>query len=138
MGASEEAVVRRFYEEMNNGRKNELAGELFTDDHVLHDSQVPAGPGPSGVAEAVAVYQQGLDGHWQIEEIFSAGDRVVVRWTGTGTHVAELNGIPPTGKSVRVDAISIHRVTGGKIAETWEVWDTLGLLQQLGVVPVPG
>lgn len=75
MGASEEAVVRRFYEEMNNGRKNELAGELFTDDHVLHDPQVPAGPGPSGVADAVAVYQQGLDGHWQIEEIFSAGDR---------------------------------------------------------------
>jgi steroid delta-isomerase-like uncharacterized protein len=138
MGSSEEAVVQRFYEDMNNGRHNELAGELFTDDHVLHDPQVPAGPGPKGIAEAVKVYQEGLDGHWGIEEMFSAGDRVVVRWTGTGTHVGEVNGIPPTGKSVRVDAISIHKVTGGKIAETWEVWDTLGFLQQLGVVPVPG
>jgi steroid delta-isomerase-like uncharacterized protein len=138
MGSSEEAVIRRFYEDMSNGRHNELAGELFTDDHVLHDPQVPAGPGPKGIAEAVRVYQEGLDGHWEIEEMFSAGDRVVVRWTGTGTHVAEVNGIPPTGKSVRVDAIAIHKVTGGKIAETWGVWDTLGFLQQLGVVPVPG
>jgi predicted ester cyclase len=46
-----------------------------------------------------------------------------------------MNGIPPTGKDVRVDAISIFRMDGGKIAEMWEVWDTLGFLQQLGVVP---
>jgi steroid delta-isomerase-like uncharacterized protein len=135
MGASEEAVVRRFYEEMNNGRKNELAAELFTADHILHDPQVPAKPGPQGVADVVAVYQQGVEGHWQIEEIFSTGDRVVVRWTGSGTHVAEVNGIPPTGKPIRVDAISVHRMVDGKIAETWEVWDTLGFLQQIGVVP---
>lgn len=49
-----------------------------------------------------------------------------------------VNGIPPTGKSVRVEAISIFRMLDSKIAETWEVWDTLGFLQQLGVVPVPG
>ena len=138
MGASEEAVVRRVYEEMNNERRNELAVELFTDDHILHDPQVAAGQGPNGMADAVKVYQEGADGHWTIEEIFSTGDRVVVRWTGTGTHVGEVNGIPPTGKSIRVDAISIHKVTGGKIAETWQVWDTLGFLQQIGVVPMPG
>ena len=135
MGASEEAVVRRFYEEMNNGRKLELAADLFTADHALHDPQVPAGRGPQGVAEAVRNYQDGLDGHWGIEEIFSAGNRVVVRWTGTGTHNGELNGIPATGRPIRVDAISIHRMADGKIAETWEVWDTLSLLQQIGVVP---
>lgn len=138
MGASEEAVVRRFYEEMNNARKNELAGELFTEDHVLHDPQIPAPRGPQGVAETVSVYQNGLDGHWEIEEIFSIDDRVVVRWTGSGTHVGEVNGIPPTGRAIKVDAISIHQVTGNKIAETWEVWDTLGFLQQLGVVPAMG
>ncbi|MDT7658954.1 MAG: hypothetical protein QOF38_3669 [Pseudonocardiales bacterium] len=135
MTASDEAVVRRFYEEMNNGRKNDLAEELFTADHVMHDPQVPTGPGPQGAVDAVRPYQEGVDGHWAIEEIFSAGDRVVVRWTGTGTHVAEINGIAPTGNSLRVDAISIHRMQDRKIAETWEVWDTLGFLQQLGVVP---
>ena len=135
MSATDEAVVRRFYEEMNNDRKLELAPELFTADHKMHDPQVPAPDGPEGMAATVKVYQDGVQGHWQIEDIFSAGDKVVVRWTGSGTHVAEVSGIPATGKAIRVDAITIHRMAGGKIAETWEVWDTLGFLQQLGVVP---
>jgi steroid delta-isomerase-like uncharacterized protein len=137
MSAADEATVRRFYEEMNNGRRNDIAPELFTADHQMHDPQVPSGVGPQGMADVVSAYQKGVEGHWQIVELFSAGDRVVVRWTGTGTHVAEMNGIPATGRKVRVDAITIHRMSGGKIAETWEVWDTLGFLQQLGVVPAP-
>ena len=135
MSAADEAVVRRFYEQMNNERKNELAPELFTDDHQFHDPQVPFGVGPAAVAETVSAYQTAVEGHWKIEEIFSTDDRVVVRWTGSGTHVAEMNGIPATGNKVSVDAIAIHRMSGGKIAESWEVWDTLGFLQQLGVVP---
>jgi steroid delta-isomerase-like uncharacterized protein len=136
MSAENAAVVRRFYEQMCNERKNELADDLFTSDHVLHDPQIPAGVGPAAVAQVVSVYQNGVEGHWGIEELISAGDRVIVRWTGSGTHVGEVNGIPATGKAVRVDAISIHRLSGGKIAETWEVWDTLGFLQQIGVVPL--
>ena len=135
MSAADEAVVRRFYEQMNNERKLELAPELFTDDHVMHDPQVPGGPGPDVMAATIKVYQDGVDGHWGIEEIFSTDDRVIVRWTGSGTHVGEVNGIPPTGKAIRVDAIAIHRMRDGKIAETWEVWDTLGFLQQIGAVP---
>jgi steroid delta-isomerase-like uncharacterized protein len=135
MAASDEAVVRRFYEQMCNERKNEIAPELFTAGHTMHDPQVPAGLGPAGMVDVVSVYQRGVDGHWGIEDIFSTGDRVVVRWTGSGTHVAELNGIPPTGKKIRVDAITIHRTEDGKIAESWEVWDTLGFLRQIGVVP---
>src|SRR5689334_16293681 len=126
MGASEEAIVRRFYEEMCTGRKLELAEELFAADHVMHDPQVSAGPGPRGMVEMVAVYQDAADGHWTIDEIFSAGDRVVVQWTGTGRHVGDLNGVPATGNAIRVVAITIHRLSGGRIAETWEVWDTLG------------
>jgi len=135
MSAENEAVVRRFYEQMCNERKNDLAGELFTEDHIMHDPQVPAGTGPQGMVDVVSVYQKGVEGHWGIEEVISADDKVIVRWTGSGTHVAELNGIPPTGKKIAVDAISIHQVRDGKIAESWEVWDTLGFLQQLGVVP---
>jgi steroid delta-isomerase-like uncharacterized protein len=135
MSASDEAVVRRFYEQMCNERKNDLAPELFTADHEMHDPQVPTPTGPDGMAQTVSVYQKGVEGHWGIEEIFSTDDRVVVRWTGSGTHVAEVNGIPPTNKKIRVDAITIHRMRDGKIAETWEVWDTLGFLQQLGVAP---
>jgi steroid delta-isomerase-like uncharacterized protein len=135
MSATDEATVRRFYEQMCNERKNELASELFTADHQMHDPQVPAGPGPRGMAEVVSTYQNGVDGHWGIEDIFSTDDKVVVRWTGTGTHVGEVNGVPATGKKISVDAITVHRMAGGQIAESWEVWDTLGFLQQIGVVP---
>jgi steroid delta-isomerase-like uncharacterized protein len=136
MSASDEAVVKRFYNQMCNERKNELAPELFTPEHQFHDPQIPGvPPGPEAVAGIVSVYQEAVDGHWQIEEIFSTRNRVVVRWTGSGTHIGEVNGIPPTGRPIRVDAISVHRMANGKIAETWEVWDTLGFLQQIGAVP---
>lgn len=134
MSEGDEAVVRRFYEEMCNGRHNEIAADLFTKSHRLHDPSVPAGEGPAGMAEAVSPYQQGAEGHWRIDDIFSAGDKVVVRWTGTGTHVGDVMEIAPTGRSINVDAISIHRMESGRIGETWQVWDTLGFLRQLGVV----
>ena len=133
--AANEAVVRRYYEQLCNERKLGLADELFTADHKMHDPQVPTEDGPAGMAATVKVYQDGVDGHWQLDDLFSVDDKVVARWTGSGTHVGEVNGIAPTGKSIRVDAISIHQLRDGKIAETWEVWDTLGFLQQLGVVP---
>lgn len=132
------ALVRRWFEEFCNERKLELADELMTADHEYHDPQVPAGTGPQAMAEVVAVYQNGVDGHWGVEEILAVGDnRVVARWTGTGTHNAELNGIPPTGRSVRVSAVHLFRIEGDRIAEQWVVWDTLGFMQQIGVVPEP-
>jgi steroid delta-isomerase-like uncharacterized protein len=137
MSAENEAVVRRFYEELCNQRRPEVADEIITDDHVYHDPQVPAGLGPEGAKELVRPYQEAIDGHWGVEDVFSSGDMVCVRWIGTGTHRNELMGLAPTGKPIRVDALSVHRISGGKIAETWTVWDTLGMLQQVGAVPAP-
>ena len=61
----------------------------------------------------------------------------MTRWIGHGVHSSELMGIPPTGREIHVDAITIQRIENGKIAEEWTVWDTLGLLQQIGVVEAP-
>ena len=135
MSDTSEAVVRRFYEEMCNDRHNEIAQELFRDDYVLHDPQIPSVVGPKAMADLMDFYQTNVEGHWQINEIFSTDDRVVVRWTGSGRHVGEVNGIAPTGNRVEVEAISVFRLQDEKIAEMWEVWDTLSFLQQLGAVP---
>ena len=62
-------------------------------------------------------------------------DKVVVRWTASGTHQGSLMGIPPTGKEVAVTGVDIFRVKEGKLAELWLNWDQLGLMQQLGVIP---
>jgi steroid delta-isomerase-like uncharacterized protein len=137
MSAENERVVARFFDELCNGRKSEVADELFADDYVSHIPQSPPAEGPAGVKETVALYQDALDGHWDVHEMFSVDDRVITRWTGRGTHRGELMGIPPTGNEIAVDAISVHRLVDGRIVEEWTVWDALGLLQQIGAVPVP-
>ena len=113
MSGENEAVVRRFYEEMNNDRKNDLAADLFTADHKMHDPQVTAADGPDGMVAVVSTYQTAVNGHWEINDLFSSGDKVVVRWTGTGEHVAELNGIAPTGKAINVER-DLHPPDAGR------------------------
>ena len=137
MSVENEALVRRFFEDFCNGRRTEVAEEIVARDYVSHGPQAPPAEGPEGVKARVSVYQDSLDGHWDVQELFSAGDRVVARWSGRGTHEGELMGVAPTGRPITVDAISVFRIADGKIAEEWTVWDALGLLQQVGAVPAP-
>ncbi len=74
------------------------------------------------------------DVHFTIDEIVVEGDKAVVRWKWTGTHKSEFMGIPATNKKVTGWVIQIDRIVGGKIAEVWERMDTLGFMQQLGLV----
>jgi steroid delta-isomerase-like uncharacterized protein len=135
MSDDNERLVRRFFEEFCNDRRAEVADEIVAQDFVSYGPQAPPAVGPDGVKERVGLYQDAVDGHWEIQEIFSAGDRVVTRWIGSGTHQGELMGVAPTGAGIAVDAISVFRIEDGKIAEEWTVWDALGLLQQVGAVP---
>src|SRR5579862_8012942 len=139
MSTANQALATRYFEELCNGRKLEVADEIFAAGHVHHDPANPwVGAGPEPMKQLVSIYQAGFpDAHWRIEQVFETGDTVIVRWTGTGTHLRDLAGIPPTGKSVHVAAIMIFRIANGKIAETWDVWDALGLFQQIGVVARP-
>jgi steroid delta-isomerase-like uncharacterized protein len=135
-------LAHRYFEEFCNGRKLDIADELFSHDHQFHDPSIPeVSPGPEGMKQTIAVYQLGFpDVHWQINEMLATEDTVITRWTGSGTQTNELAGnppIPPTGKKASVEGIMINRIAGGKIVESWEVWDTLGMLRQLGVIPTP-
>jgi predicted ester cyclase len=137
MSAENEELVRRFFEEFCNERRDEVADEIVSEDYAAHGPQAPPANGVQELKDRVAVYQDALDGHWDLQQMYSAGDVVVARWVGSGTHRGELMGIAPTEAKIEVDAISIFRVAGGKIAEEWTVWDALGLLQQVGAVPAP-
>ena len=133
-------LVKRFFDEVCNARKLDAADALFASGHTYRDPSSPwVGPGPQGMKDLVSTYQRAFpDAHWAVDQTYVAGDVVVTRWTGSGTHKGTLAGIAPTGKKVAVQGIWIHRVVGGKISESWNVWDTLGMLQQLGVVqPLP-
>jgi steroid delta-isomerase-like uncharacterized protein len=138
MPGDNETLVLRFFDEMCNARKLDVANEILTDDHEYVDPHSPpADRGPDGMKAIVRVYQDDLDGHWHVEETIPAGDRVTVRWTGTGTHNSDLMGFPATGKPIRVDAISVFRIENARIAQHICLWDTLSLLQQIGAVPEP-
>jgi len=65
------------------------------------------------------------------EDQISEGDRVVTRWTATGTHLGPFQGIPATGRQAKVSGIFINRVVGGQISESWSSYDRFGLAQQL-------
>jgi len=137
MSAEEnQAISRRFFDEVCNGRKLDVADEIIAAGHAYHDPFIPGvPPGPEGIKQTVSAYHSAFpDAHWAVEEQIAAEDSVVTRWIGSGTHRADLAGIAPTGRQVKVSGIWIQRVRDGKIVESWNNWDNLGLLQQLGVV----
>ena len=65
----------------------------------------------------------------------SQGDRVIMRFIGTGTQTGPLGGLPATGKKVTITGMRMFRIQDGRITDTWVNYDELRLLQQLGVVP---
>jgi steroid delta-isomerase-like uncharacterized protein len=142
MSENNKAIVRRFFDEVCNGRKLEVADEIFAPNFTYHEppSISPGGSGPAGIKREVSIYHGGLpDARWVVHEVLAAeNDTVVVRWTGQGTHQGELGGIPPTGKWVSVEALSLFRLRDGQIVEMWDNWDALAMMQQLGLAPTPG
>lgn len=130
------AVVRRIFEEVWNKGNLVVAGELMAD--VLHFAGQDF-KGPENLKQMVAMTRTAFpDGHTKIEDMVAEGDKVVCRITFTGTHKGEYMGIAPTGKQVTMIGIAISRFAGGKEAEVWAIEDTLGMMQQLGVVPPMG
>jgi len=130
-------IVRRLIEGVWRDRNLGLVDELVAPDYVGHNPSQPEPiNGRAGFKQDVGMYQSAYqDATITIDDQIAEGDYVVTRWTGRGTHTGELMGIAPTGKEVTVSGITISRLAGGKIAETWELFDALGMLVQLGAVP---
>jgi predicted ester cyclase len=72
---------------------------------------------------------------FNINDIFAEGDRVAVRYTMVGTNQGSYMGAQPTGKKISINGISIYRIAGGRLVESWGVFDRLSLMQQLGSKP---
>jgi steroid delta-isomerase-like uncharacterized protein len=133
------ALARRSFDEIWNNGNLGVADELFSPDYVNHDPVSPeVPPGPEGVKQMAKMYRRAFpDLRFTIDEMLATGDKVITRWTGEGTHRAPLRGLPASGRQVRITGISIHRIAGGRIVETWVNWDTLGMMEQLGAAQVP-
>lgn len=130
------ALVRRFIEEVFNAGDFDAVDEILAPDYVHHDPTTQEfGSGIEGFKRLVGYYREAFpDLQIVFDDQFAAGDRVVDRWTGHGTHQGELMGIRPTGRPVTATGISINRIAHGRIAETWNNYDAAGILRQLGAI----
>jgi steroid delta-isomerase-like uncharacterized protein len=131
-------VARRYYEWVLNDGEVEALDEMAVPDYQEHDPLPGQGTGLQGLKDRVTMLKSGLDSRFTIEDLIAEGDKVVVRWTNSGTNVGEFLGMPPTGKGFTIAGIDIHRLEDGKMAEHWHVVDNFSMLLQLGLIPPPG
>ena len=137
MSEQNKATAKRFYDAWTSGELDAF-DEIIAPNYQDHDTQNPnaSTPGPAGAKRTAEMYRAAFsDSHFEIEQQLADGDYVSTRWTATGTQDGELMGMPASGKQVAVSGITIDRFEDGKIVEGWTNWDTLGMMQQLGVVP---
>jgi steroid delta-isomerase-like uncharacterized protein len=129
-------LVLKLYDLLNEGDV-EAVGELVAQQYVEHDPLPGQGTGRDGVVDRFSMIVGALAPRFTIEDVVAEGDRVVVRWSNAGTHVAEFAGIPATGRSFTIAGIDIYRAENGLLCEHWHVIDQLSMLGQLGLLPAP-
>jgi steroid delta-isomerase-like uncharacterized protein len=142
MSASDEAkeIIRRWNEEGWSGGRYELAHEIISPNMMVHGAGGQAvGMGPDGLIDLIRTWRTAFpDGHMEIDDLIVEGDTVAIRNTWYGTHQAEFYGVPPSGKSVAVTSVGIDRVQDGLVTEGWGELDMVGMMQQMGALPMIG
>ena len=136
MEGENKALLIRFNEEVFRGNLS-VVDELVAPDFVDHS--VPPGmpnKGPEGVKNLLSYFLKAFsDIRVTYHDLLEKDDKVVGRYSMTGTHQGEFMGVGATNKNVSFDGIEIVRVKDGKFAERWAVEDMAGLMGQLGVMP---
>ncbi len=118
-----------------NERNLALIDELAAPDYVYHAAANPV-PGREAFKQLTSLFLTAFpDIRITIDDQIAEGDKVVTRWTMRGTHQGQFMGITPTGKPVTITGLILSRISGGKLMEAWDRFDTLHFMQQLGAIP---
>jgi steroid delta-isomerase-like uncharacterized protein len=129
-------IVARLREEFWNAGRMEIARELCGPNFASHD---PGRPDVHTLEQLIAyaseVRHAFPDFHVSSLDEVAEGDTVAVRWEVTGTHQAEIMGIPATRKAVTTPGMTFYRFSGGRIVEMWWNVDHLGTMRQVGAIP---
>ncbi len=138
METGNKAVISMFVEEVINQGRLERADDLVAADFVELDPLPGQQQGRDGLKEVIGGIRAAFpDIHWVLDEMVAEGDKVVSRFTWTGTHRGVFFGIPATGKSISVKGVVIDHVVAGKMVDSRILMDSLSMLQQLGAIPSP-
>ena len=133
-------LVNRLWQEAINTHNLQKSHEFCSANYLHHDSSLPGKDirGLNNYLNTISPFFTAFpDLRLEVQDMISEGSKVASRGTFTGTHKAELMGIPATGKRVAVSIIAIHRVSRGKVVEGWVQFDAMGMMQQLGAIPSP-
>ncbi|HEY8829084.1 MAG TPA: ester cyclase [Candidatus Limnocylindria bacterium] len=130
-------IARRIVDEAWNKHDPSILDTLFSSDAVLHDPRNKSiVKGPQGAKSTLVTYLKAFpDMKISIEREIAEGDLVVQHLIATGKNTGEFNGMPATGKNTSVTGVMTSKIKDGKVIEAWSLFDSLSLLQQLGVVP---
>jgi steroid delta-isomerase-like uncharacterized protein len=122
--------IQWFEEVWNKGRRSAIA-ELLPPDAVLHEGETDC-VGPEGFYAFFDRLNAAFsEFRVTVHDVIAEGDQTCLRWTCTCKHTGDGLGIPPTQKTVHVTGISIIRIANGRMAEGWQNWDMLGMLEQI-------
>ena len=136
MSEENKALDRRWFEEVWNQGSVSSYQELASRDLVMHNTPQGITGDFEGIQQAISIHRTAFpDLRFEIDAQVAEGDKVVTLWTATGTHQGEWVGIPPTGKQISIQGMTLQRYQNRKIVEGWIAVDMLDFMQQLGVVP---
>ena len=133
-------LMNRWFQEVWNEGRTETVYELFSPDGIARGQNSADGElrGPQEFEGFVRkIHGSFSEMKLKVEDVFGAGDRVVLRWSAVMKHTGDALGLPATGRTVRSRGITIARIVDGKIVEGWDNWDQLGMLEQIGVYSAP-
>lgn len=131
------ALIRSYIEEMWNKHQPSAADRIVATNFIEHNPRLPH-QGLAGVKQFVTTVLAAFsDYHGELQEILAEGDKVVTRTQWTGTQDGPYDGRPATGNKLIFSTADYFRVENGKIAERWDVVDTLARAVALGLVPPP-
>lgn len=129
-----ELSVRLFEEVWNQGNLD-VIDEIISENYVVHIGNIDV-KGITNYKNYISSYRIAFpDIYFNIDDIIVHDDKVVERYSATGTHNGNLLGIPPTYKKAKISGIDIVRIKNGKMVERWGQADLLGLIKQLGIIP---
>ncbi len=135
------AIIERFVEEVQNGHNLDMVEEVMSPGMIDHFYEGQGLPHPPNAVEAFKQFYTGMlqafpDLQVVVHDMIAEGDRVFTYKSFQGTHQGEFKGIPATGRRISVDVMDVFRLANGKMVEHWVVADWMGLLQQIGALPL--
>lgn len=132
-GEESKAVVVRWFAELDRGNLD-IVEDLIAEDYVDHNPALPnLPPGREGVRQYVRILKTAFpDAAHVIDDIIAEDDKVMTRVTAHGTFLGECIGYQPTGRTVEISGIAVHRIANGRLIEHWAHADIAGFMQQIG------